>query len=121
LGNTKYLRIFKHRPFPKKRVVLVKKSWNVMKKNAAELGLTFFLRIFEIAPSAKRLFSFLQDSDIPLEKNTKLKVHALTVFTMTCESAVQLGESGSITVPESTLKNLGTVHYTSGVVDEHYD
>ncbi|XP_057837441.1 non-symbiotic hemoglobin 1-like [Cryptomeria japonica] len=107
--------------FSDEQGVLVKKSWKAMKKNAGELGFTFFLRIFEIAPSAKRLFSFLQDSEVPLEKNLKLKAHALSVFTMTCESAVQLAESGSIKVPESTLKELGAVHFKSGVVDEHYD
>ncbi|XP_057837440.1 non-symbiotic hemoglobin 1 [Cryptomeria japonica] len=107
--------------FSDEQGVLVKKSWNAMKKNAGELGFTFFLRIFEIAPSAKRLFSFLQDSEVPLEKNSQLKAHALSVFTMTCESAVQLAESGSIRMPESTLKELGTVHFKSGVVDEHFD
>lgn len=39
-------------------------------------------RIFEIAPSARKLFSFLKDSDVPLEKNPKLKTHAMSVFIM---------------------------------------
>lgn len=39
-------------------------------------------RIFDIAPSASKLFSFLRDSDVPLEKNPKLKPHAMSVFVM---------------------------------------
>lgn len=42
----------------------------------------FFCRIFEIAPSAQKLFSFLKDSNVPLERNPKLKSHAVTVFVM---------------------------------------
>lgn len=45
-------------------------------------GLKTFFRIFEIAPSAKKLFTFLKDSDIPVEQNPKLKPHATTVFVM---------------------------------------
>ncbi|CAL9149267.1 unnamed protein product, partial [Musa hybrid cultivar] len=55
---------------------LVLKSWSVMKKDAADVGLKFFLRIFEVAPSTSRLFSFLRDTDVPLDKNAKLKSHA---------------------------------------------
>jgi hypothetical protein len=36
--------------------------------------------IAETAPSAKQMFSFLRDSDVPLEKNPKLKTHAMSVF-----------------------------------------
>lgn len=39
-------------------------------------------RIFEIAPTAKKLFSFLNDSSVPLDKNPKLKSHATSVFLM---------------------------------------
>jgi hypothetical protein len=41
-----------------------------------------FDRIFEIAPVAKQLFSFLKDSNVPLEQNPKLKPHAMSVFIM---------------------------------------
>ncbi|RWR75872.1 Hemoglobin 1, GLB1,NSHB1,ATGLB1,HB1 [Cinnamomum micranthum f. kanehirae] len=112
---------FRVRAFSEEQEALVVKSWNAMKKDAGELGMKFFLRIFEIAPSAKRLFSFLRDSDIPLEKNPKLKPHAMTVFVMTCESAVQLRKAGRVTVRESTLKDLGATHFKYGVVDEHYE
>ncbi|KAL0376128.1 UNVERIFIED_CONTAM: Non-symbiotic hemoglobin 1 [Sesamum calycinum] len=107
--------------FTEEQEALVTKSWNVMKKNAAELGLKFFLRIFEIAPSAKKLFTFLKDSDGPLEQNPKLKPHAMTVFVMTCESAIQLRRAGKVTVKESTLKDLGATHFKYGVVDEHFE
>ncbi|KAM7479255.1 hypothetical protein LguiA_027474 [Lonicera macranthoides] len=107
--------------FTEEHEALVVKSWNSMKKNSGELGLKFFLKIFEIAPSAKKLFTFLKDSDIPAEQNPKLKPHAVTVFVMTCESAVQLRKAGKVVVKESTLKELGATHFKYGVVDEHYE
>ncbi|XVE67416.1 hypothetical protein DITRI_Ditri08aG0159000 [Diplodiscus trichospermus] len=112
---------FKVRAFTEEQEALVVKSWNSMKKNAGELGLKFFLRIFEIAPSAKKLFTFLRDSDVPLEQNPKLKPHAMTVFVMTCESAVQLRKAGKVTVKESNLKDLGATHFKYGVADEHFE
>ncbi|KAL3814168.1 hypothetical protein ACJIZ3_015436 [Penstemon smallii] len=92
-----------------------------MKKNAGELGLKLFLRIFEIAPSAQNLFSFLKDSDVPLDQNPKLKPHAITVFVMVGESAVQLRKSGKITLKDSKLEDLGATHFKYGVVDEHFE
>ncbi|XVF68186.1 hypothetical protein PTKIN_Ptkin10aG0184200 [Pterospermum kingtungense] len=112
---------FKVRAFTEEQEALVVKSWNSMKKNAGELGLKFFLRIFEIAPSATKLFSFLRDLDIPLEQNPKLKPHAMTVFVMTCESAIQLRKAGKVTVKESNLKDLGATHFKYGVADEHFE
>ncbi|CAD5193511.1 unnamed protein product [Musa acuminata subsp. malaccensis] len=107
--------------FTEEQEALVLKSWNVMKKDSANLGLKLFLRIFEIAPSATRLFSFLRDSDVPLDKNPKLKRHAMSVFVMTCESAVQLRKAGKVTVKETTLKRLGASHFKYGVVNEHFE
>lgn len=43
-----------------------------------------FVRIFEIAPSASQLFPYLRDSNVPLDKNPKLKAHAMSVFVMVC-------------------------------------
>lgn len=107
--------------FSEEKEALVVKSWNAMKKNAGELGLKMFLRVFEIAPTAKKLFSFLKESDVPLEKNPKLKSHAMTVFVMTCESAVQLRKAGKPVLRESSVKDLGSTHFKYGVADEHYE
>ncbi|KAF9675973.1 hypothetical protein SADUNF_Sadunf09G0089800 [Salix dunnii] len=107
--------------FTEEQEALVVKSWSAMKKNASELGLKFFLKIFEIAPSAQKLFSFLRDSTVPVEQNPKLKPHAMSVFIMTCESAVQLRKAGKVTVRESSLKKLGATHFKYGVVDEHFE
>ncbi|XP_078178643.1 anaerobic nitrite reductase GLB1-like [Carex rostrata] len=90
--------------FTKEQEQLVLRSWNEMKKDSASIALKFFLRIFEIAPSAKEMFSFLRDSDVPLEKNPKLKAHAITVFNTTCETAIQLHEVGAVTLRETTIK-----------------
>ncbi|KAL2512205.1 Non-symbiotic hemoglobin 1 [Abeliophyllum distichum] len=109
------------RNFTEEQEALVVKSWNVMKKNAGELGLKFFLRIFEIAPSAKNIFPFLKDSEVPLEQNPKLKPHAMTVFVMTCEAAVQLRKAGKVVVKDSNLKDLGSTHFKYGVADEHFE
>nr|P23244.1 RecName: Full=Hemoglobin-2; AltName: Full=Hemoglobin II [Casuarina glauca]CAA37898.1 hemoglobin [Casuarina glauca] len=109
------------RGFTEEQEALVVKSWSAMKPNAGELGLKFFLKIFEIAPSAQKLFSFLKDSNVPLERNPKLKSHAMSVFLMTCESAVQLRKAGKVTVRESSLKKLGASHFKHGVADEHFE
>ncbi|KAJ4966527.1 hypothetical protein NE237_018376 [Protea cynaroides] len=85
---------FRVRAFSEEQEALVFKSWAVMKPKAGDLAMEFFLRIFEIAPTAKKLFSFLKDAECRLEQNQKLKAHALSVFVMTCESAVQLRKAG---------------------------
>ncbi|XP_031482238.1 non-symbiotic hemoglobin 1 [Nymphaea colorata] len=107
--------------FSAEQEALVVESWAVLKKDAAAHGMKFFTKIFEIAPSAKRLFSFLRDSNVPLEQNPKLKTHAFSVFAMTCECAVQLRKAGKVTVRESSIKHLGVKHFQYGVVDEHFD
>ncbi|XP_016448353.1 anaerobic nitrite reductase MHB1-like [Nicotiana tabacum] len=107
--------------FTEEQEALVLKSWDSMKKNAGEWGLKLFLKIFEIAPSAKKLFSFLKDSNVPLEQNAKLKPHAKSVFVMTCEAAVQLRKAGKVVVRDSTLKKLGAAHFKYGVADEHFE
>ncbi|XP_078178494.1 anaerobic nitrite reductase HB1-like [Carex rostrata] len=107
--------------FTKEQEQLVLRSWNEMKKDSASIALKFFLRIFEIAPSAKEMFSFLRDSDVPLEKNTKLKAHAITVFNTTCETAIQLHEVGAVTLKETTIKRLAPKHAMAGVKDAHFE
>ncbi|XP_042509171.1 plastid division protein PDV2-like [Macadamia integrifolia] len=112
---------FRVRAFSEEQEGLVVKSWAAMKPKAGELGMKLFLRIFEIAPTAKKLFSFLKDAEGPLEQNQKLKPHAMTVFVMTCESAVQLRKAGKPTARESSMTDLGSVHFKYGVVDEHFE
>ncbi|KAK9724095.1 hypothetical protein RND81_05G047700 [Saponaria officinalis] len=107
--------------FTEKEEALVKESWEIMKQNIAENSLRFFTIILEIAPAAKDLFSFLRDSDQIPQSNPKLKAHAVKVFKMTCEAAIQLRESGTVVVGETTLKYLGAVHVKSGVADPHFE
>jgi hypothetical protein len=38
--------------------------------------------VFEIAPGAKAMYSFMRDSTIPFEENPKVKNHARSVFLM---------------------------------------
>ncbi|GAU35846.1 hypothetical protein TSUD_63350 [Trifolium subterraneum] len=85
--------------FTEEQEALVIKSWNAIKNNSGDLSLKFFKKIFEIAPAAKQLFSFLKDSNVPLDQNPKLKSHAMYVFTM----------------------KLGATHFKSGVKDAHFE
>uniref|UniRef100_A0A0E0L4P3 Globin domain-containing protein n=1 Tax=Oryza punctata TaxID=4537 RepID=A0A0E0L4P3_ORYPU len=108
--------------FSEEQEKLVLSAWNAMKgEPAADIALKFFLRIFEIAPAAKQMFSFLRDSgdDVPLENHPKLKSHAVTVFA--CESATQLRKTGDVKVREATLRRLGATHANAGVANAHFE
>ncbi|KAK9124047.1 hypothetical protein Sjap_013649 [Stephania japonica] len=107
--------------FTEQQERLVKESWEVMKLNISDLSLRFFTTILEIAPAAKGMFSFLKDSDEIPQNNPKLKAHAVKVFKMTCEAALQLYEKGKIVITDSTLKNLGSVHLKKGIIDPHFE
>ncbi|OAE30107.1 hypothetical protein AXG93_1112s1240 [Marchantia polymorpha subsp. ruderalis] len=107
--------------FTKEQSQLVIESWQMVKKDSATHSVTFFAKIFEIAPGAKALFSFLKDSDIPFDKNPKLKAHALTVFRLTGDSACMLGEKGAIDALHPKLKELGKKHVGYGVIAAHFD
>uniref|UniRef100_A0A0E0KAZ6 Globin domain-containing protein n=1 Tax=Oryza punctata TaxID=4537 RepID=A0A0E0KAZ6_ORYPU len=107
--------------FTEEQEALVLKSWAIMKNDSAHIGHRFFLKIFEVAPSARQLFSFLRNSDVPLEKNPKLKIHAMAVFVMTCEAAAQLRKTGRVTVRDTTIKRLGATHFKNGVSDAHFE
>ncbi|TXG64478.1 hypothetical protein EZV62_011472 [Acer yangbiense] len=45
----------------------------------------------------------------------------MTVFVMTCESAVKLRKAGKVTVGESNLKDLGATHFKYGVIHERFE
>ncbi|KAL4342521.1 hypothetical protein GQ457_08G011270 [Hibiscus cannabinus] len=107
--------------FTEKQETLVKESWEVLKQDIALFSLRFFSLILEIAPGAKNMFSFLRESEEIPQNNPKLKAHAVKVFKMTCESAIQLREKGQVVVGETTLKYLGDVHVKSGVIDPHFE
>ncbi|KAH1121860.1 hypothetical protein J1N35_005020 [Gossypium stocksii] len=107
--------------FTEKQEGLVKESWEVLKQDIPHFSLRFFSLILEIAPGAKNMFSFLRESEEIPQNNPKLKAHAVKVFKMTCESAIQLREKGEVVVGDTTLKYLGTVHVKSGVKDPHFE
>ncbi|XWS66253.1 hypothetical protein CRYUN_Cryun05aG0183700 [Craigia yunnanensis] len=107
--------------FTEKQEALVNESWELLKQNIPQLSLRFFTLILEIAPAAKNMFSFLRDSEEIPQNNPKLKAHAVKVFKMTCESAIQLKEKGEVAVADTTLKYLGSVHLKNGVIDPHFE
>jgi hemoglobin-like flavoprotein len=100
---------------------LVKKSWEILKKDAQCNGINFFRKVFEIAPGAKSMYSFLRDSTIPFEENPKVKNHARYVFLMTGDAAIQLGEKGTYEVLDSKLHKLATTHVNAGVTDDQFE
>ncbi|KAJ4800822.1 Non-symbiotic hemoglobin [Rhynchospora pubera] len=105
-----------------KQEALVVNSWNEMKDDAPTFALKFFLRLFEIIPSAAKRFAFLRDSTLPLEKNPKLKAHAMGVFVMTCEAATQLRKTGKVDVGANTsVQHLASVHFKAGIADVHFE
>ncbi|XP_057470706.1 non-symbiotic hemoglobin 2 [Actinidia eriantha] len=107
--------------FSEKQEALVKESWELMKESIPEFSFRFFTLILEIAPAAKSLFSFLKDTDEIPQNNPKLKSHAIKVFKMTCEAAIQLREKGEVVVEDTTLAYLGSVHLKKGVIDPHFE
>lgn len=100
---------------------LVKKSWEILKKDAQRNGINFFRKVFEIAPGAKDMYSFLRDSTVPFEENPKVKNHARYVFLMTGDAAVQLGEKGTYQVLDSKLQKLAATHVNAGVTDDQFE
>eukprot|EP00250_Pteridium_aquilinum_P002442 c12658_g1_i1 orf=262-993(-) len=107
--------------FTEKQEALVKDTWAILKKDAGHHAMVLFMKVFEIAPSAKNLFSFLKDSDVPLDKNPQLKSHAVKVFVIICEAATSLRKKGEVSTPGTTMKDMSHSHLMSGVVDEHYE
>ncbi|KAI3997178.1 hypothetical protein MKX01_009022 [Papaver californicum] len=107
--------------FTEKQEALVKESWELLKQNIPELSIRFFTMILDIAPQAKPMFSFLKDTDEIPQNNPKLKAHAVKIFKMTCESAVQLREKGEVVVAGSTLSHLGAFHVKKGVIDPQFE
>ncbi|CAF2155701.1 unnamed protein product [Brassica napus] len=107
--------------FTEKQEALVKESWEILKQDIPKYSLHFFSQILEIAPAAKDMFSFLRDTDEVPHNNPKLKAHAVKVFKMTCETAIQLREKGKVVVADTTLQYLGSVHLKSGVLDPHFE
>ncbi|KAG6553558.1 hypothetical protein Mapa_004471 [Marchantia paleacea] len=106
--------------YTKAQAELVKASWEMFKKDSSGNALIFFTKIFEMAPDMRDLFPFTQDPTLPLEKNYKLKAHALLVFKLTGDAAVQLGENGSIQSLHPKLIDLGKKHLGYGVLLEHF-
>ncbi|KAH0460977.1 hypothetical protein IEQ34_008552 [Dendrobium chrysotoxum] len=111
----------------------VLKLWNAMKKDVATLGLKFFLRIFEIAPSAAKLFSFRDTHKFHLRRTPSSNLltppnylpHSCIVHDHYCFIKIIVAITDIITwkviVTETTLKKIGNRHVKYGVLDEHFE
>eukprot|EP00245_Coleochaete_scutata_P007304 TRINITY_DN22499_c0_g1_i1.p1 TRINITY_DN22499_c0_g1~~TRINITY_DN22499_c0_g1_i1.p1 ORF type:complete len:161 (-),score=51.28 TRINITY_DN22499_c0_g1_i1:245-727(-) len=99
---------------------LVGESWDVMKNNMEIHGVQLFKNIFEIAPEAKGLFSFIKDDGSPVEDNPTLRKHATNVFKTAGETMIKFGEKGEMDALQPTLEALGARHFNYGVQPEHF-
>ncbi|KAL3699685.1 hypothetical protein R1sor_017707 [Riccia sorocarpa] len=106
--------------FTKAQAQIVKETWELYKKDSAGNGLLFFSKIFELEPEMRDFFPFTQDHSLPLEKNYKLKAHALLLFKLTVDGAVALGETGTMHALHPKLTELGKKHVGFGVILDHF-
>jgi len=109
-------------PTPKSlRQQLVLNTWPLLKTNAAENGFKMFQTMFDIVPTVKDLFSFLRNSNLPLDHHPRFKQHALLVFNMVGDTAVEQVEKGSLDEMRPIMLELARTHIGNGVVDAHFD
>ncbi|KAF1863968.1 hypothetical protein Lal_00031110 [Lupinus albus] len=97
------------------QVALVKSSFEEFNSNIPKHTHHFFTLVLEIAPAAKDLFSFLKGTSEVPHNNPDLQAHAGKIY----EAAIQLQENGAVAT-DATLKNLGSVHISKGVIDSHF-
>eukprot|EP00897_Mesotaenium_endlicherianum_P007662 jgi/Mesen1/6924/ME000358S06247 len=95
-------------------------SWEMVEPDVNLHAMNFFLRIFEIAPQATGLFSFLKDSKGPLEANVKLQKHAATVLQTAGQAAIKLGDAAAVEELVPKLVALGERHKGYGVIAAHF-
>ncbi|OIW21676.1 hypothetical protein TanjilG_07828 [Lupinus angustifolius] len=97
------------------QVALVKSSFEEFNANIPKHTHRFFTLVLEIAPTAKDLFSFLKGTNEVPQNNPDLQAHAGKTY----EAAIQLQVNGAVAT-DATLKNLGSVHVSKGVIDAHF-
>ncbi|XP_054786008.1 non-symbiotic hemoglobin 2-like [Prosopis cineraria] len=107
--------------FSENEEALIRISWEELMQNFPHISLRFFTSIVEIAPEAKDMFSFLRDADEIPQNNPLLRGHAMKVFKLTYESAMQLREKGEVVVEDTLLKYLSSVHIKNGILDTHFE
>ncbi|KAI4352653.1 hypothetical protein L6164_006884 [Bauhinia variegata] len=100
---------------------MVRRSWETLRQDIPRHSTRFFTLIVEIAPAVKEMFSFLRDFDEVPQNNPDLRAHAVKVFKMTCESAIQLRENGQVKVADSKLRHLASIHLSKGVALLHFE
>jgi hypothetical protein len=103
--------------FSKDSEILVKQSWELLKKDTTTNAVIFFTNIFEIAPAAKDFFPFVKNSTVPYEQNAKLKQHATLVFKMVCCQTQRISSSKLGCKPRQTHPIL-LVSFLVGVTEE---
>ena len=99
----------------------VARSWQLISENMEDIGVRFFVQMFESHPELLTLFHF-GGMDISTKSQTKLpaplKHHALLVMRT-------LGEcvAGNIKIEDiiPKLRSIGHVHASSGVMEFHYN
>nr|QAX32752.1 leghemoglobin [Galega orientalis] len=102
--------------FTEKQEALVNSSYESFKQNLPHYSVLFYTIILEKAPAAKDMFSFLKDT-AGVQDSPKLQAHAVKVFGLVRDSAVQLRAKGEVVLGDATL---GVIHIQKGVVDPHF-
>lgn len=95
---------------------LMVKSWNSMKKNAGELGLKFFLRIFEIAPLQRSCSHFWK-----IQKFLWSRIQSLNLMPWLSLLWPVNQQCNSGRLAKSLSKSPGATYLKYGVVDEHFE
>eukprot|EP00897_Mesotaenium_endlicherianum_P007661 jgi/Mesen1/6923/ME000358S06245 len=99
---------------------LLQLSWSLIEPEIQKYSLNFFLRIFEIAPAATGLFTFLDNDTTPLATNIRLQKHALTVMTTVGAAVSILADEEALAEFIPKLKDLATRHKGYNVVPAHF-
>jgi hemoglobin-like flavoprotein len=96
----------------------VTRSWELVSSKLEKVGIDFFLRVFEERPDMLQFFHFggvdiTRQNMPPALRNHAMKVMKAIGF---CVSGLAALDS---LIP--TLRSLGEVHMTAGVLEEHYE
>ena len=103
----------------------VEESWSLVSNDIEDLGLRFFLRIFDESPELLTLLpygrSYLEtppdQRKEKLRQCPSLRVHAIHVMTAVGNIIAGLNDMETV-IP--SLRSLGKTHRAAGISDEHY-
>jgi hemoglobin-like flavoprotein len=96
------------------QITEIVRTWALVAHDLSDVGVTFFLRVFELAPEALALFSFSADE---LRTCPKLRAHATSVMLAVGKAVAGLSDMEALA---PRLAELGVRHRGKGVVPAHF-